>query len=396
MSGDVFGNGMLLSPHIRLVAAFNHQHIFIDPEPDPKTGFAERQRLFALPRSSWSDYDPKKISRGGGVYSRQSKWIELSPPARKRLKIDRERVTPIELIRAILKCNVDLFWNGGIGTYVKASSETHADAADPANDAVRIDGKELRCRVIAEGGNLGLTQRGRVEYALAGGKLNTDFIDNSAGVDCSDREVNIKILLSQAIAAGELKAASRNQLLSAMTDEIASLVLATNYAQTQALSMMTARAPERLGEHARLIRVLETKGILDRSLEDLPTEEELLERRSAKRGLTRPELAVILSYAKIELSRSLAETDVPEDPYLGAELAAYFPRRLSRRFSNLIAAHPLRRQIIAMLIASSIVNRMGPFFVLRAQEETGRPSHTSLELMRSSAASSTSATCGRA
>jgi glutamate dehydrogenase len=371
MAGDVFGNGMLLSPHIRLVAAFNHQHIFIDPDPNPATAYRERERLFRLPRSTWDDYDRDALSRGGGIHSRQSKSIELSAEARALLGVEVPAVTPIALIRAILKAPVDLLWNGGIGTYVKASAQSHGEAGDPVNDSVRIDGNELQCRVVAEGGNLGFTQLGRIEYAFGGGRINADFIDNSGGVDSSDREVNIKILLDEAIRQRRLARGQRNALLAEMADDVAALVLSSNYGQTQALSMMASRAAERLGEHARLIRVLETNGWLDRALEFLPTEDQIEERRASGRGLTRPELAIILSYSKIELRSSLLDSDVPEDPFLASELEAYFPQRLARRFKPLIHRHKLARAIIAMLIGSSIVNRMGPFFVLRAEEETG-------------------------
>ena len=371
MSGDVFGNGMLLSPHLKLLAAFNHQHIFLDPGPDQERSFAERQRLFALPRSTWDDYDRSVLSAGGGIYSRQSKAIELSAPAQAMLGVTQATLTPLELIRAILTMPCDLFWNGGIGTYVKASHEGHSDAGDPVNDAVRVDGRQLRCRVVAEGGNLGFTQRGRIEYALGGGRINTDFIDNSGGVDSSDREVNIKILLEDAIRRRALPREQRDALLATMTDDVAGLVLADNYAQTQALSMMESRAAERLGEHARLIRMLEAQGLLDRALEFLPTEEQIEERRAAARGLTRPELAVILSYSKIELVGSLAQTDIPEDPYLGTELESYFPPQLRTPIGSLIRKHRLAREIIAMLVGGSMINRMGPFFVLRAEEETG-------------------------
>jgi glutamate dehydrogenase len=370
MSGDVFGNGMLLSHRIKLLAAFDHRHIFIDPDPDPGTGYAERERLFRLPRSSWEDYDTDKLSEGGGVYSRATKAIELHPAAQRALGVTKSRLTPPELIRAILTADVDLLWNGGIGTYVKGSDEAHVEAGDPANDAVRVDGKQLRCKVVGEGGNLGLTQRGRVEYAQSGGRLNTDFIDNSGGVDSSDREVNIKILLSAAIDKKRLARGKRDALLADMTDNVAQLVLANNYGQTQALSMMASRGAERLGEHIRLIRVLESSGLLDRSLEFLPSDEELEQRGKLGLGLTRPELAVILSYSKIELSSSLVETDIPEDPYCAAELISYFPEQVAKRFKSLIGEHRLARQIIAMLISSSMINRMGPFFALRAEEET--------------------------
>ena len=371
MAGDVFGNGMLLSPHIELVAAFNHQHIFVDPNPDPAVSFAERQRLFRLPRSTWHDYDRAKLSPGGGIYSRQAKSIELDPAACARLGIEPAALTPPELIRAVLRAPVDLLWNGGIGTYVKATTQTHLEAGDPTNDTARVNGKELRCRVVGEGGNLGLTQLGRIEYAAAGGRINTDFIDNSGGVDSSDREVNIKILLGAAIDQNKLARAKRDALLAEMTEDVAALVLATNYGQTQALSIMESRAVERLDEHTRLIRVLETHGWLDRTLEFLPSDEEIEQRRAAGQGLTRPELAMILSYSKIELRSSLIDSDIPEDPYLAGELEAYFPAPLVRRFKPLLRRHKLAREIIAMLIGSSIINRVGPFFVLRAEEETG-------------------------
>jgi glutamate dehydrogenase len=371
MGGDVFGNGMLLSPHIKLVAAFNHANIFIDPDPDPAVSYAERLRLFQLPRSSWEDYDASKLSDGGCVYSRQSKAIELTQPARRLLGLNKATITPPELIRATLCLDVDLLWNGGIGTYVKASQESHADAGDPANDAVRVDGSDLRCGVIGEGGNLGLTQRGRIEYALSGGRVNTDFIDNSGGVDSSDREVNIKILLNQAIATGKLRRSERDELLAEMTDEVADQVLLNNYAQTQALSMMCTGSRERLGEHARLIRNLESSGLLNRALEDLPSEDEIDERRQAGRGLTRPELAIILSYSKISLYSDLVQGDIPEDAFLAHELEAYFPERLRGRFAESILKHRLRREIIAMRIASSMINRMGPSFPMRTAEETG-------------------------
>jgi glutamate dehydrogenase len=371
MSGDVFGNGMLLSEHIRLLAAFNHQHIFIDPNPDPARSLVERRRLFELPRSSWEDYDREALSIGGGIYSRTSKAIELHPAAQSMLKVDSPRLTPPELIRAILTMPADLLWNGGIGTYVKARAESHADAGDPANDNVRVDAKDLKCRVVGEGGNLGFTQLGRIEYALGGGRINTDFIDNSGGVDSSDREVNIKILLNDAINQRKLARNKRDALLASMTDTVAELVLANNYGQTQALSMMASRAAERLGEHGRLIRMLEGRGLLDRQLEFLPGEDQLEERRQRGLGLTRPELAVILSYSKIELATSLVKTDIPEDRVCAAELEFYFPSEVVKRFKNLIYSHRLRREIVAMLISSSMINRMGPFFVLRAQEDTG-------------------------
>ncbi len=371
MSGDVFGNGMLLSRSIRLVAAFNHRHIFIDPTPDPEISFRERQRLAQLPRSGWDDYDVEKLSAGGGIHARSSKSIQLNAEVRGLLGVTAEAVTPPELIRAILRAPADLLWNGGIGTYVKATHESHADAGDPANDNVRVNGSELRCRIVAEGGNLGFTQPGRIEFALRGGRINTDFIDNSGGVDSSDREVNLKILLNPGLNDARLSLHNRNRLLAAMTDQIASAVLASNHAQTQALSMLESRARERLGEHARVIRLLEREGLLDRQVEQLPSDEQIEERRAEQRGLTRPELAVVFSYSKIQLTASLVDSDIPDDRFVVSELRSYFPARVVRRFPDLLERHPLRREIVAMRIASSMINRMGPFFVLRVAEETG-------------------------
>ncbi|MGC3980872.1 MAG: NAD-glutamate dehydrogenase [Steroidobacteraceae bacterium] len=370
MAGDVFGNGMLRSPHMKLLAAFNHQHIFIDPNPDPATSFKERQRLFNLPRSTWEDYEPKLISRGGGVYSRSAKSIALTTEAQQALGANVAAITPTELIRVILRMPVDLLWNGGIGTYVKASHETHPDAGDRSNDAVRINGNELRCKVVGEGGNLGFTQRGRVEYALAGGRLNTDFIDNSAGVDCSDHEVNIKILLSLANKRS-LPAAKRQKLLFGMTDAIAELVLRDNYLQSQALSMSEQVAVARLQEHAHLIRSLEQSYGLDRALEGLPDAEAIAQRQQDGHGLTRPELAVLLSYSKMALFKHLIGTDIAGDPYLALELQRYFPVTLSKRFAKLLPRHRLAREIITTAITNSMVNRMGPSFAMRTEEETG-------------------------
>ena len=318
MSGDVFGNGMLLSRHTRLVAAFDHRDIFVDPDPDAARSYAERERLFKLPRSSWQDYDRSAISKGGGVWSRGVKSIPVSPEMRAALGIEgeAEHLSPAELLRAILRAPVDLFWNGGIGTYVKASSESNADAGDRANNAIRLNGNELRCRIIGEGGNLGLTQRGRVEAAFHGVQLNTDFIDNSAGVDTSDHEVNIKILLGDAVQRGELDEAARNELLASMTDEIARLVLWDNYRQNQAISLMEHMAVKRLGSFGHLIRTLESEGVLDRGIEFLPTDAELAERKTRGLGLTRPELAILLSYDKIRIYQQLLDSDVPEDAYL--------------------------------------------------------------------------------
>ena len=371
MSGDVFGNGLLRSPHLKLVAAFNHQHIFLDPAPDPAKSHAERQRLFRLPRSGWNDYDLRLISRGGGVWPRSAKRIELAREAQQLLGIEQAGVTPVELVRAILRMKVDLLWNGGIGTYVKARGESHADAGDRANDAVRVNGAELRARVVGEGGNLGFTQRGRIEYAAAGGRLNTDFVDNSAGVNTSDFEVNIKILLDAQVRAGRLKAGARNRLLASMADEVCALVLRNNYLQSQALSMLEAGGREALPAHQQTIRALERSAGLDRALEGLPDDTALAERAVRGPALTRPELAVVLAYSKIALKAMLLESDVPEDPYFAREVERYFPSPLRRRFRAAIRRHRLRREIVVTSTVNSLVNRMGPGFVLRVEEATG-------------------------
>ena len=371
MAGDVFGNGMLLSRRLKLVAAFNHEHVFLDPDPDPEASYAERQRLFALPRSSWADYDPKVISKGGGVFPRSAKSIELSKHARAALGIEAEALTPNELIRVILTAPVDLFWNGGIGTFVKASSESHLDVGDKANDPLRVDGRDLRAHVVGEGGNLGFTQKGRIEYALAAGRIYTDAIDNSAGVDSSDHEVNIKILLGDPVSAGDLTEKQRNELLAEMTDEVARLVLLSNYRQTQALSLAVKQAPSMLGVHGRLIQHLEQSGRLSRELESLPTEEVLAERRSAGGGLVAPELAILLAYAKIELSDALVASDLPDDEFMEEELVRYFPRVLSERFRDEMDGHRLRRELIATTVTNSLVNRAGITFAFRLTEETG-------------------------
>ncbi len=371
MSGDVFGNAMMLSKHIRLQAAFDHRHVFIDPSPDAAASYDERVRLFALPRSSWEDYDARLVSKGGGVHSRQQKSIPLSAEARALLGIDAPAAAPNDVIRAILRLPVDLLWNGGIGTYVKSADETNAEIGDRANDAVRVNGAELRCRVVGEGGNLGFSQRGRIEYALAGGRINTDFIDNSAGVNCSDVEVNLKILLNPLMKSGRLTRKARNRLLESMTGEVAELVLRNNYLQSLTISGLHATAAERAFELGHLLRSLERAGTLDRTLESLPTDDEIVERHRKGERLTRPELAMLLSYSKIWLSGRLIDTDVAEDPYLGAELTRYFPKPVQRRFSAEIQKHQLRREIIVTAITNSLVNRMGPGFAVRTQEDTG-------------------------
>jgi glutamate dehydrogenase len=376
MSGDVFGNGMLRSRHIKLVGAFNHLHIFLDPDPDPEASFAERERLFALPRSAWSDYRAGAISPGGGVFPRTAKSIPISPQVREALSIEAEELTPTELIRALLCARVDLLWNGGIGTYVKATSETHAAAGDKTNDAVRVDGRSLRCRVVGEGGNLGFTQLGRIEYALAGGAINTDAIDNVAGVNCSDHEVNIKILLDGAVAVGELSAAQRNELLEEMTDSVAEHVINSSYTQTQAISLAVAQAPVMVDVHRRLIRHLEQNAHLSRELEFLPSDETIAERRHDHLGFVSPELAVLLAYAKIDLYAALLESDAPEDPYLAHDLERYFPTPLPERFPAQMHAHWLRREIISTVVANQLVDRAGSTFAFRLHEETGATAAT--------------------
>ena len=371
MSGDVFGNGMLLSRQIKLVAAFNHQHIFIDPNPDCAKSFAERARLFALPRSGWNDYDVRLISKGGGVFERSAKSISLSPEAHTLLGLTAATATPVEVIRAILRMRVDLLWNGGIGTYVKASTESQSAAGDRTNDAVRIDGRELAAKVVGEGGNLGFTQRGRVEYALNGGRINTDFIDNSAGVNTSDVEVNLKILTAAIESSGRLKRRDRDRLLVKLTDEVAKLVLRNNYLQSQALSTLELHANARLPELQSLIRSLERNGELDRAVEYLPDDETLLARRKQGLGLTRPELAVVLAYSKISLNRQLLASDLPEDRYFAQELQRYFPTAVAQRYPKDIRRHRLQREIITTAVTNSLVNRMGPSFVMRAMQETG-------------------------
>jgi glutamate dehydrogenase len=383
MSGDVFGNGMLLSRHIRLVAAFDHRHILIDPSPDPAVSYAERQRLFDLPRSSWADYDPTKISAGGGVFPRTAKSVVVSPEVRAALDLgDAAAVSPAELMRAILTARVDLLWNGGIGTYVKAVTESQADVGDKANDAIRVNGRQVRARVVGEGGNLGLTQRGRIEYALAGGpagasggraggRICTDFIDNTAGVDCSDHEVNIKILLGGAVTDGELSLPDRDELLAAMTDEVAALVLRDNYEQAGALGNARAQALSLLPVHRRLLNDLEKSGQLDRALEALPTDEELAARGEAGDGLTAPEFAVLLAYVKITLEKQILADELVDEPWTFAVLSHYFPTPLRDRFAARMAGHRLRREIITTVLVNEVVNRGGTSFVYRAMEESG-------------------------
>ena len=373
MSGDVFGNGMLRSRHIRLIAAFDHRHIFVDPNPDAATSYAERERLFKLPRSSWADYDPKLISTGGGVWPRTAKSITITPQMRAALGLadDVTALPPNELIKAILRAPVDLLWNGGIGTYVKASTESHADVGDKANDPLRVDACELRCRVIGEGGNLGLTQLARIEFARNGGLVNTDFIDNSAGVDTSDHEVNIKILLDRAVRQGRLSEDERDRLFLGMTDEVAELVLRDNKAQNTVLAAARAQAPAMLHVHTRYLRKLERDGWLDRELEFLPSEKALADRRQHKLGLTGPEFAVLLAYTKLTVDGALLASDLPDDPYLESWLVAYFPSALRERFRDEMREHPLRREIISTCVTNDLVNHSGTTFAFRLGEETG-------------------------
>ncbi len=374
MSGDVFGNGMLRSEHIRLLAAFDHRHVFLDPDPDAARAFVERKRLFNLPRSSWDDYDKSLISAGGGVYPRSAKSIPISPEVRTvlGLKDDVEHLAPTDLLSAILKAPVDLLWNGGIGTYVKSSAETHADVGDRANNALRVNGADLRCKIVGEGGNLGFTQKGRIEAAQKGVLLNTDFIDNSAGVDTSDHEVNIKILLNDAVQRGELTDEARNAQLAAMTEEVGELVLWDNYRQNQAITLMEHQSVGRIGSLAHFISTLEAEGMLDRQVENLPSDTELAERKSRGLGLTRPELAVLLSYDKMRLYQQLLDSDVPEDPYLSKELVRYFPVPLHEKYAGHMQRHRLKREIIATAVTNSTINRMGATFMMRMQEDTGK------------------------
>ncbi|HWY25260.1 MAG TPA: NAD-glutamate dehydrogenase [Nevskia sp.] len=376
MSGDVFGNGMLLSHKLRLLAAFDHRHIFIDPTPDAAVSFVERQRMFALPRSSWADYDAKLISAGGGIWPRSAKLIRLSDEARKALDIREAALTPNELLKAILKAPVDLLWNGGIGTYVKASSQSHQDVGDRANDAIRINGKDLKARVVGEGGNLGFTQLGRIEYALhgaggAGGRINTDAIDNAGGVHSSDREVNIKIPLNELLASGKLTREERDPLLASMTEDIVQFVLRDNYVQSAAISLLAQNAAQRLDDHAELMRLLEREGLLNRAIEYLPDEDALKERRTRGIGLTRPELAALIAYSKISLYDAALKSQVPDDPFFVRDLQAYFPPLLVQRYREPLARHRLKREIVATILSNALVNRMGAGFAQLWAEDHG-------------------------
>jgi glutamate dehydrogenase len=372
MSGDVFGNGMLMSRHLRLRGAFDHRHIFVDPDPDAERSFAERLRLFRLPRSSWADYDRALISPGGGVFERSAKSIPMSPEMKRALGIEADHLTPAELIHELLTASVDLLWFGGIGTYVKAKNETNAEAGDRANDALRVNGDQIQAKVIGEGANLAVTQRGRVAFALAGGRIDTDAIDNSAGVDTSDHEVNIKILLDQAIASGALAAEDRQPLLAEMSGEVASLVLRDNYLQGEALSAAEARGVVSLDRQLRMVRDLERAGQLDRALEFLPDDETLAARSAQGRGLVRPELAVLLAYAKMTLYEAQLASTLPDAAELADELRSYFPEAVRHRLAAHIAIHPLRREIIATVVTNEIINRARITFVHDMRARTGR------------------------
>lgn len=385
MSGDVFGNGMLYSKRIKLVAAFDHRNIFIDPNPNPTTSYNERARLFKIPLSSWEDYNPKLISKGGGIFKRSDKSIAITPQMKEVLGITANTLTPNDLVRAILKAPVDLLFNGGIGTYVKASTQSNADVGDRTNDYCRVDGSELRCKIVGEGGNLGFTQLGRIEYALKGGLINTDFIDNSAGVDCSDHEVNLKILLNIEVTKKKLTETKRNALLASLTHEVAELVLHDNYEQALAMSYSAANAQRYLNLHINYLKDLETQGIVKRKVEFLPDDRTLLERKAVGEGLTRPELAVLLAYTKIYLEEEIIKTDLPEDPYLSQMVAYAFPPSIRKRYQSIMNAHRLHRNIIATQLANDVVNNMGITFVYRIQSETAS---TIGEIMRAYAVAS--------
>ena len=373
MSGDVFGNGMLLSKHIKLVGAFNHMHIFVDPNPDAAATWTERDRLFKLPRSAWTDYNAKLISKGGGIFDRKAKSIKVTPEMKKVFGLEVDQTTPNELITAMLKADVELLWFGGIGTYIKASHETNADAGDRTNDALRINARELGAKVVGEGANLGMTQKARIEYGLHGGRCNTDSIDNSAGVDCSDHEVNIKILLGGVEAAGDMTRKQRDKLLEQMTDEVSDLVLLDNYLQTQAITVTHQLGAHLIDRTARFMRALERAGQLDRAVENLPDDETVGERQKEGIAFSRPELAVLLSYSKIVLYDELLVSDLPDDAYVGDDLIDYFPTPLRKKYRQAILNHRLRREIIATVITNEVVNREGITFVHEVRERTGMP-----------------------
>jgi glutamate dehydrogenase len=385
MSGDVFGNGMIYSKHIKLIAAFDHRHIFIDPTPDPELSYYERLRLFNLPASSWEDYNPELISKGGGVFKRSLKSVPLSMQMKRALGVEDSTLTPNELIRVILKAPVDLLFNGGIGTYVKSSHETPSDVGDRTNDYCRVNGDELQCKVVGEGGNLGFTQLGRVEFALKGGLINTDFIDNSGGVDCSDHEVNLKILLDNEVQKGKLSQKKRNTLLASVTDEVADLVLHDNYQQALVMSFSAFHATRNISLHTDYIKELESQDKLNREVEFLPDDKALIERKTAGRGLTRPELAVLLAYTKIHVKHEILLSKLPEDPYLNQMLGTAFPSSIRKKYKQPMSEHRLWRDIIATQLSNQVVNDMGITFVYRLQMETGA---TVAEIVRAYTAAS--------
>ncbi len=374
MSGDVFGNGMLLSERLRLLAAFDHRHVFVDPAPDPASSFVERKRLFDLPASSWDDYDRTKLSAGGGIWPRSAKSIELPAETQRALDVEASELTPSELIVAILKAPVDLLWNGGIGTFVKSTEESHADVGDRTNDPIRIDGVNLRVGVVGEGGNLGFTQKGRIEYARANGRINTDAIDNSAGVDLSDHEVNLKVLLGLAIERGELTLGQRDDLLHEAQDDVTAHVLYDNYLQAQILSQESLTSARRGESYEDLMAQLEREGLLDRAVEDLPSTDVMGERARNGEGLVRPELSVLLAYAKRSLKEAIRASTLPDDPYLDRDLRTYFPTTIVERFGKLTGDHPLRRDLVSTIVANDIVNALGITWAARLSLETGAES----------------------
>jgi glutamate dehydrogenase len=373
MSGDVFGNGMLLSPHIRLVAAFNHVHVFLDPNPDAAASWEERKRMFDLPRSTWDDYDKSLISEGGGVYSREHKSIPISPQVRAALGIEDgvDELPPPELLRRILKAPVDLLWNGGIGTYIKAETESDADVGDRANDMIRVNGNQVRAKVVGEGGNLGVTSLGRVEFDLAGGRINTDALDNSAGVDCSDHEVNIKILIDALVSMGKVKPEDRTDLLLSMTDEVGDLVLIDNKDQNDLMGTSRANAASLLPVHSRQIKDLESEAGLNRELEALPSEKEIRRRTEAGIGLTSPELSTLMAHVKLDLKQKVLATELPDQEVFAARLPRYFPTRLREQFGTEIRSHQLRREIITTMLVNDIVDTAGISYVYRVMEDVG-------------------------
>jgi glutamate dehydrogenase len=371
MSGDVFGNGMLLSRHLKLIAAFDHRHIFVDPDPDPSASWGERSRLAQLPRSSWADYDEKLISEGGGVFARTAKRVDLTPQVRAALDTELTSATPDELIRMILTAPVDLLWNGGIGTYVKSRAEANSAVQDRSNDAVRVDAADLRCSVVGEGGNLGLTQLGRIEYDRRGGHVFADFIDNSGGVHASDREVNLKILLRMAMEAGEIDRAERDELIEAVSGDIVDAILYDNFLQAQIISQETATSPRMIEVYADLMDRLEREGVLDRAIEFLPTSEEMAQRAREGRGMSRPEIAVLLAYAKMSLTEHLRVSTLPDDPHFVDDLLAYFPDAVAERFAAHILQHPLRRELISTIVANQVLNSQGSTYYSRMRTVSG-------------------------